>query len=100
MISTVVYSPGVFRFDRYKSMSMWHILISYLNGFVLQITRFGPNVAQYYMLTHKKEPPSTTRFANLESGARRYDTDGLSNLEYRVLNHQLRPLYSWILADV
>lgn len=52
------------------------------------------------MLTHKKEPPSTTRFINLESGARRYDTDGLSNLEYRVLNHQLRPLYSWILADV
>jgi len=52
------------------------------------------------MLTHKKEPPSTTRFANLESGAQRYDTDGLSNLEYKVLNHQLRPLYSWILADV
>lgn len=66
----------------------------------MQITRFGPDVAQYYMLIHKKESPSTARFANLESGARRYDTDGLNNLEYRVLNHQLRPLYSWILADV
>lgn len=65
-----------------------------------QVTRFGPDVAQYYMLTHKKEPPNSARFAYLESGARRYDTDGISNLEYRVLNHQLRPLYSWILADV
>lgn len=77
-----------------------YLFIGYIINFIPQITRFGPNVAQYYMLTHKKEPPSTTRFANLETGARRYDTDGLSNLEYRVLNHQLRPLYSWILADV
>ncbi|XP_035725911.1 beta-1,4-N-acetylgalactosaminyltransferase bre-4-like isoform X1 [Vespa mandarinia] len=66
----------------------------------LQITRFGPDIAQYYMINHKKESPSSARFANLENAARRYDTDGISNLEYRVLNHQLRPLYSWILADV
>ncbi|XP_066588833.1 beta-1,4-N-acetylgalactosaminyltransferase bre-4-like [Prorops nasuta] len=66
----------------------------------LQITRFGPDVAQYYMLMHKKEPPSNTRLELLETGARRYDTDGISNLEYKVLNHKLRPLYSWILADV
>lgn len=52
------------------------------------------------MLTHKKETPSNARFENLKTGAKRYDTDGISNLEYRVLNHQLRPLYSWILADV
>ncbi|XP_043256614.1 beta-1,4-N-acetylgalactosaminyltransferase bre-4-like isoform X2 [Colletes gigas] len=65
-----------------------------------QVTRFGPSIAQYYMLTHKKEPPSSARFENLETSARRYETDGISNLEYRVLNHQLRPLYSWILADV
>ncbi|XP_014603627.1 PREDICTED: beta-1,4-N-acetylgalactosaminyltransferase bre-4-like isoform X2 [Polistes canadensis] len=66
----------------------------------LQITRFGPDIAQYYMISHKKESPSSARFENLENAARRYDTDGISNLEYRVLNHQLRPLYSWILADV
>ncbi|KAF7398346.1 hypothetical protein HZH66_006243 [Vespula vulgaris] len=66
----------------------------------LQITRFGPDVAKYYMMIHKKESPSNARFANLENAARRYDTDGISNLEYRVLNHQLRPLYSWILVDV
>ncbi|XP_015599579.1 beta-1,4-galactosyltransferase 4 [Cephus cinctus] len=65
-----------------------------------KVTRFGPDIAQYYMLNHKKEPPSSARFANLKSGANRYDTDGISNLEYRVLSHQLRPLYSWILADV
>lgn len=52
------------------------------------------------MLTHKKEPPSSARYSNLESGARRYDSDGINNLEYKVLDHQLRPLYSWILADV
>ncbi|XP_012270074.1 beta-1,4-N-acetylgalactosaminyltransferase bre-4 [Orussus abietinus] len=65
-----------------------------------KVTRFSPDVAQYYMLTHKKEPPSSARFVNLETGAQRYDIDGISNLEYKVLNHQLRPLYSWILADV
>ncbi|KAH0541205.1 beta-1,4-galactosyltransferase 1-like [Cotesia glomerata] len=65
-----------------------------------KIMRFGPNIAQYYMLTHKKEPPSNSRFANLENAAKRYDSDGLNNLEYTVLDHQLRPLYSWILADV
>ncbi|XP_076280433.1 beta-1,4-N-acetylgalactosaminyltransferase bre-4 [Lasioglossum baleicum] len=65
-----------------------------------QVIRFGPDIAQYYMLTHKKEIPSNARFENLETGAKRYDTDGISSLEYRVLNHQLRPLYSWILADV
>ncbi|XP_003494040.1 beta-1,4-N-acetylgalactosaminyltransferase bre-4 [Bombus impatiens] len=66
----------------------------------LQITRFGPDIAQYYMLLHKKESPSNSRFENLENSAQRYDIDGISNLEYTVLNHQLRPLYSWILADV
>lgn len=66
----------------------------------LTITRFGPDVAQYYMLTHKKETPSVTRYENLESGARKFDTDGLNNLEYKVLDHELRPLYFWILADV
>jgi len=85
---------------RYQISMCCFIYLIYLTSFIPQITRFGPDVAQYYMLIHKKEPPSTTRFTNLESGAQRYDTDGLSNLEYRVLNHQLRPLYSWILADV
>lgn len=64
------------------------------------MTRFGPDVAQYYMLKHKKEPPSSARFTNLENGAKRFDTDGISDLEYEVLNHQLRPLYSWILVNV
>ncbi|XP_011299883.1 beta-1,4-galactosyltransferase 1 [Fopius arisanus] len=66
----------------------------------LQVIRFGPDIAQYYMLTHKKEPPSSARFERLENSARRYDSDGLNNLDYKVLDHQLRPLYSWILVDV
>lgn len=66
----------------------------------LKVCRFGPDVAQYYMLTHAKEPPSSARFVNLETGARRYDTDGISNLEYSLLDHELRPLYSWILVDI
>ncbi|KAJ8679500.1 hypothetical protein QAD02_015287 [Eretmocerus hayati] len=66
----------------------------------LPVVRFDPDVAQYYMLPHKKEVPSSERLANLELAAERVDTDGLSDLEYRVLNHQLRPLYSWILAEV
>ncbi|XP_011494945.1 PREDICTED: beta-1,4-galactosyltransferase 1 [Ceratosolen solmsi marchali] len=64
------------------------------------VTRFGPDVAQYYMLTHKKEVPSHTRFTNLENGASRFDTDGIKDLKYEVLNYQLRPLYSWILVNI
>lgn len=52
------------------------------------------------MLTHKKEKPSVARYENLESGSRKYDSDGLNSLEYKVLDHELRPLYFWILADV
>ena len=74
--------------------------IKIMNMNFFQVTRFGPDVAQYYMLNHKKELPSSVRFVNLENGVHRFDTDGLNNLEYRVLDHQLRPLYSWILADV
>lgn len=52
------------------------------------------------MLMHKKEAPSNTRFIHLNSGPARFDSDGIQNVEYKVLNHQLQPLYSWILVDI
>jgi beta-1,4-galactosyltransferase 1 len=52
------------------------------------------------MLIHKKEVPSSARLIALENGVKRFDSDGISDLEYKVLNHQLRPLYSWILVDI
>ncbi|CAB0035670.1 unnamed protein product [Trichogramma brassicae] len=64
------------------------------------ICRFCPDVAQYYMLSHKKETPNKERFTYLKSGSKRYDTDGLRNLEYKVLDQKLEPLYSWFLVDI
>lgn len=52
------------------------------------------------MLSHKKEAPSIARFTHLSNGPDRFDSDGINNLEYTILNHQLRPLYSWMLVDV
>lgn len=52
------------------------------------------------MLSHKKESPNHARFDNLETGSNRFDNDGISDMEYKVLNHELRTLYSWILVDI
>ncbi|WAR06909.1 BRE4-like protein, partial [Mya arenaria] len=50
----------------------------------LTVTRYTPSVARYKMLSVR---------------ARRL-VDGLSSLKYRVLERELRPLYTWILASV
>ena len=65
-----------------------------------KITRFSPDIAKYYMLSHKKETPSHTRFDKVDTGSDRFEKDGLRDTEYKVLNHELRTLYSWILVDV
>ncbi|CAB0029947.1 unnamed protein product [Trichogramma brassicae] len=65
-----------------------------------EILRFERDISMYYMLAHEKEPPSPSRYERLAEAARRFSSDGLSNLEYRVLARESRPLYLWLLVDV
>ncbi|KAG8229084.1 hypothetical protein J437_LFUL010147 [Ladona fulva] len=71
-----------------------------LNYKGLQICRFSPDVAKYVMLSHKKEPPSQTRYISLKAGMKRFESDGLNNLNYKVLKLEYHPLYTRILADL
>lgn len=66
----------------------------------LKVLRFSPNVAQYFMLPHLKEPPSESRFLNLKLGSERFETDGLNTLKYSLLKRIYLPLYTWIMAEV
>ncbi|XP_014205395.1 beta-1,4-galactosyltransferase 1 [Copidosoma floridanum] len=66
----------------------------------LPVTRFSPEISRYFMLSHRKESPSITRFTHLEEASKRFNTDGISNLQYRIISHQLQPLYSWILVKI
>ncbi|XP_049781831.1 beta-1,4-N-acetylgalactosaminyltransferase bre-4-like [Schistocerca cancellata] len=66
----------------------------------LKVLRFSPNVAQYFMLPHAKEPPSESRFLNLKLGSERFETDGLNALKYTLLKRIYLPLYTWILVEV
>jgi len=64
------------------------------------ISRYPPSIARYTMLSHKKARPNPNRYRVLRNGDKRSKTDGLSNLKYKRLDLQLRPLYTHILVDI
>ena len=56
--------------------------------------------ARYTMLFHKKAAKNPKRKEILKGAVKRTATDGLLNLQYRLLHHQLTPLYTHILVDI
>ena len=56
--------------------------------------------ARYTMLFHKKAVENPKRYEILEGAAKRFATDGLNDLQYRLLDFQLKPLYTHITADI
>lgn len=81
--------------------------------------RYPPTIARYSMLSHKKQKENPNRwilttfmhytlngffschsFKKLEIGAKISGTDGLNSLDYKLLDVQKLPLYTWILADL
>ena len=56
--------------------------------------------ARYTMLFHKKAEANPKRKEILKSAVNRTATDGLLDLQYRLLDLQLRPLYTNILVDI
>ncbi|XP_066990440.1 beta-1,4-N-acetylgalactosaminyltransferase bre-4-like [Macrobrachium rosenbergii] len=66
----------------------------------LFVTRYPPSIGRYTMIHHKKSKPSPNRFQNVEDGKSRFRTDGLNSMNYKTLEIQLRPLYTWVYVDV
>ncbi|XP_053986973.1 beta-1,4-N-acetylgalactosaminyltransferase bre-4-like [Hylaeus volcanicus] len=66
----------------------------------LHISRYPANVARYKMLTHKKEKANPKRYEYLKTGKKRFSTDGLSDLQYELVNKQKPKLYTWLLVKL
>ncbi|XP_076387031.1 beta-1,4-N-acetylgalactosaminyltransferase bre-4 [Megachile rotundata] len=66
----------------------------------LHISRYPANVARYKMLTHKKEKANPKRYEYLKTGKKRFTTDGLSNLQYELVDKQKPKLYTWLLVKL
>ncbi|CAK9812937.1 Beta-1,4-N-acetylgalactosaminyltransferase bre-4 [Anthophora quadrimaculata] len=66
----------------------------------LHISRYPANVARYKMLTHKKEKANPKRYEYLKTGKKRFSTDGLSNLQYELVDKQKPKLYTWLLVKL
>lgn len=64
----------------------------------LHISRYPANVARYKMLTHKKEKANPKRYEFLKTGKKRFATDGLTNLQYELVDKQEPKLYTWLLV--
>lgn len=66
----------------------------------LDPVRFEPAIARYKMLSHNRETPNPDRFSVMKKGRRKYSVDGLADLNYTLVTHQVKPLYTWILVHL
>ncbi|GAV01396.1 hypothetical protein RvY_12118 [Ramazzottius varieornatus] len=67
------------------------------------ITRYPAAIARYKMIKHDADPSNPAnpvRFELLKFAAKRFKSDGLNNLKYKLIDSQLRPLYTWLLVDI
>jgi GT2 family glycosyltransferase len=64
------------------------------------ISRYPANVARYKMLTHRKQHANPKRYEFLNTGRKRFTTDGLSSLQYNVKQLDLGKLYTRILVEL
>jgi len=64
------------------------------------ITRYPENIARYKMLTHRKQTANPKRRDFLNTGAKRFETDGLNSLQYNVTELNLGKLYTRILVEL
>lgn len=65
----------------------------------ISIVRFAPDLSQYAMMLHPKEPKSENRMFYLKTGPSRYHTDGLNSLAYKEREFALHPLFTHALVD-
>lgn len=64
------------------------------------ISRYPMNIARYTMLSHTKAKPNPKRYEKLSNGLRRYETDGLNSVKYRLVDNKKFPLFTWFLVKL
>nr|CAD7412966.1 unnamed protein product [Timema poppensis] len=64
------------------------------------ISRYPANVARYKMLTHRKQRANPKRYEYLNTGRKRFSTDGLNSLRYRVKDLQLHKLFTRFVVEL
>jgi len=64
------------------------------------ISRYSANVARYIMLTHPQQHENPKRYDILKTGRNRFETDGLSSLQYNVTELTQNKLYTRILVEL
>lgn len=64
------------------------------------IARYPVNIARYTMLSHKKEKANPKRYEKLVTGAKRFDSDGLNSLHYKLINLIRKPLFTWVHVEI
>ncbi|MCL4133056.1 UNVERIFIED_CONTAM: hypothetical protein GTU68_053727, partial [Idotea baltica] len=63
----------------------------------LEFIRFDPRVARYVMMPHIKHSPALDRWRNLDISSFNTSTnDGLSTLNYKLVDLEVFPLYTHI----
>ncbi|XP_064120453.1 beta-1,4-N-acetylgalactosaminyltransferase bre-4-like [Macrobrachium nipponense] len=67
-------------------------------GFFL--SRYPAHIGRYTMLSHNKDAPNPERFDKLYNGEKRFKTDGINSIKYKVLDIQLRRLFTWVHVEL
>ena len=60
----------------------------------LKIIRYKPEIARYTMIKHKQQPVNKARVGILRTSKKRYKSDGLNSLRYKLVDKQLSKLYT------
>ncbi|XP_050049401.2 beta-1,4-N-acetylgalactosaminyltransferase bre-4-like isoform X1 [Dermacentor andersoni] len=64
------------------------------------ILRRPADIARYKSLRHTQSKKNEARHGILKDWEKRYKTDGLNSLKYKVMDMAFKKLYTWILADL
>ncbi|XP_013200975.2 beta-1,4-N-acetylgalactosaminyltransferase bre-4 [Amyelois transitella] len=64
------------------------------------VARYKMSIARYAMLDHKKSPPNPKRYQLLSQTYKMFHTDGLSTLQYEVVQITHNHLYTHVLVNI
>jgi GT2 family glycosyltransferase len=65
-----------------------------------KISRYSKTIARYKMIKHKADVPNPERYRKLYSGKKRFKTDGINSIVYKLMDLVLEKLFTWILVEI